>query len=205
MKTYFSYLLIAVFAFLFIAAAPDAGYKPGDKARDFKLKNIDGKMVSLSDYKDAKGFILTFTCNHCPFAKAYEERIIALNSKYAAKGYPVIAINPNDPNREPDDSFDNMVMRAKDKKYSFPYLFDESQEIAKAYGATRTPHIFILSKKGNELTVEYVGAIDDNADDASAVKTKYTENALDQLLAGKKAEPNLTKAVGCTIKWKPAN
>jgi thiol-disulfide isomerase/thioredoxin len=148
---------------------------------------------------------LTFTCNHCPFAKAYEERIIALNSKYAAKGYPVIAINPNDPNREPDDSFDNMVMRAKDKKYSFPYLFDESQEIAKAYGATRTPHIFILSKKGNELTVEYVGAIDDNADDASAVKTKYTENALDQLLAGKKAEPNLTKAVGCTIKWKPAN
>ena len=205
MKTNLSYLFLALFAFLFIAAAPDAGYKPGDKARDFKLKNIDGKMVSLADYKNVKGFIVAFTCNHCPFAKAYEERIIALNNKYAAKGYPVIAINPNDPNREPDDSFDNMVIRAKDKKYPFPYLLDESQEIAKAYGATRTPHIYILSKKENELTVEYIGAIDDNADDASAVRTKYTENALDQLLSGKKVEPNFTKVVGCTIKWKPAN
>src|SRR3954468_19878687 len=109
MKANISYLFIALFAFLFIAAAPDAGYKPGDKARDFKLKNIDGKMVSLTDYKNAKGFIVTFTCNHCPFAKAYEDRIIALDKQYAAKGFPVIAINPNDPAKEPDDSFNNMV------------------------------------------------------------------------------------------------
>src|SRR5437764_553070 len=143
MRTNISYLFIALFAFLFIAAAPDAGYKPGDKARDFKLKNVDGKMMSLADYKDAKGFIVTFTCNHCPFAKAYEDRIIALHTKYAAKGYPVVAINPNDKDREPDDSFDNMVIRAKDKKYPFAYLYDESQEIAKAYGATRTPHVYI--------------------------------------------------------------
>src|SRR5689334_10664874 len=129
---------VALIAFLFIAATPPAGYNVGDKARDFKLKNVDGKMVSLADYKDTKGFIVTFTCNHCPFAKAYEDRIIALHNKYASKGYPVVAINPNDKDREPEDSFDNMVIRAKDKKYSFPYLYDESQEIAKAYGATRT-------------------------------------------------------------------
>ena len=203
MKIKFISSFIALIAFLFIAATPPTGYNVGDKARDFKLKNVDGKMVSLTDYKDAKGFIVTFTCNHCPFAKAYEQRIIDLHNKYASKGYPVVAINPNDKDREPEDSFDNMVNRAKDKKYPFPYLYDESQEIAKAYGATRTPHIYILSKKGNELTVEYIGAIDDNADDASAVKVKYAEDALVILLANKKPDPNFTKAVGCTIKWKP--
>jgi peroxiredoxin len=202
MRTKFFSLAAAAFALLFIAAAPNTGYNVGDKARDFKLKNVDGKMLSLADYKDAKGFIVTFTCNHCPFAKAYEDRIIALHNKYAAKGYPVVAINPNDKDKAPDDSFDGMVVRAKEKKFPFAYLYDESQEIAQAYGATRTPHIYILSKKGNDLTVEYIGAIDDNADDASAVTTKYVENAVDNLLAGKKAEPSFTKAVGCTIKWK---
>ena len=202
-KTKFISLVFSLFALCFIAAAPDAGYKVGDNARDFKLKNVDGKMMSLADYKDAKGFIVTFTCNHCPFAKAYEDRIIDLHNKYAAKGYPVVAINPNDKDKAPDDSFDNMVVRAKEKKFPFAYLYDESQEIARAYGATRTPHIYVLSKKGNDLTVEYIGAIDDNADDASAVKVKYAENALDNLLAGKKADPNFTKAIGCTIKWKP--
>lgn len=195
-------LFAIAFAFLFIAAAPNAGYNVGDKARDFKLKNVDGKMMSLADYKDAKGFIVTFTCNHCPFAVKYEDRLIALHNKYAAKGYPVVAINPNDKDKAPDDSFDGMVVRAKEKSFPFAYLYDESQEIAKTYGATRTPHIYILSKKGNDLMIEYIGAIDDNADDASAVTTKYTENALDNLLAGKKADPNFTKAVGCTIKWK---
>jgi peroxiredoxin len=202
MKSNIRYLFIALFAFLFIAAAPDAGYKPGDKARDFKLKNVDMKMVSLADYKDAKGFIVTFTCNHCPFAKAYEDRLIDLHKKYAAKGYPVVAINPNDKDRAPDDSFEAMTVRAKEKNFPFAYLYDESQEIAKAYGATRTPHIYILSKKENDLTVEYIGAIDDNSDDASAVTKKYAENALDNLIAGKKPETNFTKAIGCTIKWK---
>src|SRR3954471_11642766 len=112
MKTKFVSLGIIICSFLFIAAAPDAGYAPGSKATDFKLKNIDGKMVSLTDYKNAKGFIVVFTCNHCPFAKAYESRIIALDKQYAAKGFPVVAINPNDPSRDADDSFDNMVARA---------------------------------------------------------------------------------------------
>src|SRR3954464_46034 len=114
------------------------GYRVGDTAKDFKLKNVDGKMVSLADYQSAKGFIIVFTCNHCPFAKAYESRIMDLNKKYAGKGFPVIAINPNDPKIEAEDSFDNMVKIAKEKNYTFPYLFDETQENAMAYGATRT-------------------------------------------------------------------
>jgi glutathione peroxidase-family protein len=187
---------------LFNAFMPSPGYQVGDKAKDFKLKNVDGKMVSLADYKDAKGFIVVFTCNHCPFAKAYEERIIALQNKYAAKGFPVVAINPNDVSAEPEDSYDNMVKRAQDKNYPFAYLYDESQNYAKEYGATRTPHVFVLSKKDKDLTVEYIGAIDDNVDDPSAVKTKYVENAVDELLAGKKVSTNSTKAIGCTIKWK---
>jgi peroxiredoxin len=202
MKIKFVSLLAALVATLFVYAAPPAGYTVGDKARDFKLKNVDGKTISLADYKDAKGYIVTFTCNHCPFAIKYEDRIIDLHNKYAAKGYPVVAINPNDKDRSPDDSFEKMIVRAKEKKFPFAYLYDESQEIAKAYGATRTPHIYILSKKGNDLTVEYIGAIDDNTDDPTAVQTKYVENALDNLLAGKKADPGFTKAVGCTIKWK---
>ena len=139
--------------FLLFAFAKPAtnGYAVGDKARDFKLKNVDGKMVSLSDYKDAKGFIVTFTCNHCPFAIAYQDRIIALHKKYAAKGYPVVAINSNSPDVEPVDSYDNMIVRAKEKQFTFAYLFDETQDIAKAYGAMRTPHVYILSKKNNEF------------------------------------------------------
>lgn len=185
-----------------VQAQQDAGYKAGDTATDFKLKNVDGKMVSLADYKQAKGFIVVFTCNHCPFSKAYEQRIMDLDKKYAPLGYPVIAINPNDPVVEPEDSYENMVTLAKEKGYSFPYLFDESQQTAKMYGAKRTPHIYLLSKNAAKLTVEYVGAIDDNFDDASAVKEKYLENALTALQSGKKPAVTSTKAIGCGIKWK---
>ncbi len=178
------------------------GYNVGDKATDFKLKNIDGKMVSMADYKDAKGFIVVFTCNHCPFAKAYEDRIIALNAKYATKGYPVIAINPNDPNAVAEDNYTTMQQRAKAKNYSFPYLVDSTQNIAHTYGATRTPHVFVLQKSGSDFLVKYIGAIDDNSDDATAVKDKYVENAVDNLLAGKAVNPTSTKAIGCGIKWK---
>ena len=184
------------------AFMPSPGYMAGDKAKDFKLKNVDGKMVSMADYKDAKGFIVIFTCNHCPFSQAYEDRIVALHKTYSVKGYPVIAINPNDENIEPEDSFDGMVARAKQKNFPFAYLYDQSQYYAKEYGATRTPHAFVLSRSGKDLMVEYVGGIDDNVDDASAVTKKYVENAVDELLAGKKVSTAFTKAVGCTIKWK---
>ncbi len=204
MKKVFLFLTVMAAMTALNAFAPPAGYQVGDKAKDFKLKNVDGKMVSLADYKSAKGFIVVFTCNHCPYAKLYESRIIDLDKKYAAKGYPVIAINPNDPSIEAEDSFDNMVQRAKEKSYPFPYLFDQTQEYAQAYGAVRTPHVFVLNKKGSDLIVEYIGAIDDNTEVPTAVKTKYVENAVNELLAGKKVTTTSTKAVGCGIKWKKA-
>jgi len=189
-------------ALVFATAFAPSGYNIGDKAIDFKLKNIDNKMVSLADYKDAKGFIVVFTCNHCPFAKAYEDRIIALDTKYRTKGYPVIAINPYDPTAVAEDNFETMQQRAKAKNYAFPYLVDETQNIAKTYGATRTPHVFVLQKSGTDYIVKYEGAIDDNSDDASAVKEKYVENAVDALLSGKPVTTTTTKAIGCGIKWK---
>lgn len=188
--------------FLFFQLYAGEGYKVGDKATDFDLKNVDEKNVSMVNYPDAKGFIIVFTCNHCPYAKMYEDRIIALNKMYASKGYPVIAINPNDPTNYPDDSYENMQKRAKEKKYSFPYLVDATQEIAAAYGAAKTPHIYILQKNQSDLTVKYIGAIDDNSSDASKVKVKYVEDALNELLTGKEVTTNFTKAIGCSIKWK---
>ena len=184
----------------FILHPTTDGYKVGDKATDFKLKNIDGKMVSLADNKAAKGYIVVFTCNTCPYAKAYESRIIDLNTKYAPQGYPVIAINPNDPAVVPGDSYADM----QKKKYAFPYLVDESQQVAKTFGATRTPHLYVLTKKGADFVVSYIGAIDDNSEDAKLAKTKYVENAMTEILAGKPATTNSTKAIGCTIKWKQA-
>jgi peroxiredoxin len=184
----------------FISRPVADGYQVGDKAADFKLKNIDGKMVSLADNKAAKGYIVVFTCNTCPFAKAYESRIVDLNAKYASKGYPVVAINPNDPAVAPGDSYADM----QKKKYAFPYLVDESQQVAKAYGATRTPHLYVLTRKGSDFVVSYIGAIDDNSEDPKLVKTKYVENAMTEILAGKPATTSSTKAIGCTIKWKRA-
>jgi peroxiredoxin len=181
------------------ASYPSNGYKVGDKARDFNLKSVDGKQYSLAGMKDAQGYIVVFTCNHCPFAKAYEDRIIALHNKYASKGYPVIAINPNDKDLEPSDNYENMQKRAKEKQYPFVYLYDETQEIARTYGATRTPHVYLLDKS---QTVRYIGAIDDNSEEPSAVREKYLENAIDALIAGKPVATPETKAIGCGIKWK---
>ena len=175
------------------------GYKVGDKATDFKLKSVDNKMYSMADYKDAKGFIVVFTCNHCPFAVKYEDRIIDLAKKYKSKGYVLLAINPNDPAAQPEDSFELMQKRAKEKKFTFPYLFDEGQKIYPQYGATKTPHVFLLDKN---LVVKYIGAIDDNVEDASQVKEKYLENAIAALEKGEEPTPNTTKAIGCSIKVK---
>lgn len=178
------------------------GYKIGEDAKDFNLKNIDGNMTSLKDNKDAKGFIVVFTCNHCPFAKAYEQRIIDLDKKFRPLGFPVIAINSNDPKIVPDDSFDNMVKTAKEKSYPFPYLFDETQEVAKAFGATKTPHVYILNKNKAKYTVSYIGAIDNNTDNPDKADKKYVEDAVNQLLAGQTVTVTETKAIGCGIKWK---
>lgn len=196
------FLTLGLATLSFVAFSHAAGYMVGDKAMDFKLQNVDGKYVSLADYKDAKGFIVVFTCNGCPYAKAYQERIIDLDKRYKTKGYPVIAINPNDTDVRPDDKLEAMKQRSKEMGFTFPYLKDATQEVFRAYGATRTPHVYVLTKQEKDLTVSYIGAIDDNYQDASAVKTKYLANAVDALLAGGQPDPNFTKAIGCTIKTK---
>lgn len=186
----------------FIAVSAQAQYKVGQAVADFSLKNVDGKMISLSGLQNAQGAIVVFTCNHCPFSKAYEDRIIELHAKYAGKGYPVVAINPNDAVKSPDDSYEKMQERAKEKKFPFPYIYDESQEVAKAFGAARTPHVFIVKKEAGKWILKYIGAIDNNTEDASSADKKYTEDALADLLAGKDPQVSETKAIGCTIKWK---
>ena len=193
-------IVLLISAFTKNKTNDSSGYQIGDIATDFKLMNIDGNMVSLADFKNAKGFIVIFTCNTCPYAVAYEDRVEALNKKYADQGYPVIAIMPNNTDVKPGDSFESMQARAKAKGFTFPYLMDEGQKVYPQYGATKTPHVYILqrTKKGNE--VMYIGAIDDNYQDASAVSKKYVENALDALLNGKEIEEKETRAIGCSIK-----
>ena len=198
-------IIPAALLVLFISAftlknTTQKGYGIGDVAADFSLKNIDNRMVSLADYKDAKGFIITFTCNTCPFAVMYEDRIQALNEKYGFQGYPVIAIMPNNTDVKPGDALPEMKKRAEEKGFTFPYLMDEGQKVYPKFGATKTPHIYVLekSKKGN--VVKYIGAIDDNHKDAAAVKVKFVENAVDALLKGEEVVQKETKAIGCSIK-----
>jgi peroxiredoxin len=184
------------------AKAQTGGYKIGDVAADFSLKNINGKTVSLADMKSAKGYIVVFTCNTCPYAVAYEDRIIALNKKYAVQGYPVIAINPNDPVAQPADTYEKMQEKAKSEGFNFPYLMDPNHVITKQFGASRTPHVFILQKTDKGNVVQYIGAIDSDTEGKSADKVNYVEAAIDAVASGKKPAVTTTKAIGCTIKWK---
>jgi len=200
MKTIkFPLVLMCVVALL---SFENPSYEVGDSVTDFKLKNVDGKMVSLSDYSDKKGAIVIFDCNTCPYSKAYNDRIIGLNDKYASKGYPVITINPNDPEISPGDSFKEMASQAKKKGYEFPYLQDESQQVARSFGATNTPHVFVLKKDGPNFRVAYIGTIDNNSRDGSVATKKYVEEAVDALLGDKSIPTTRTKAIGCGIKWK---
>ena len=196
-----------VFINLFILAlfsqALGQGYVVGDKAENFKLKNVDGEYISLYNYTPAeKGAIVIFTCNHCPYAVAYEDRIIETDRKFRSKGYPVIAINPNDPELVPEDSFEKMQVRAREKSFPYPYLLDKTQEVYKMYGAKRTPHVYLLNKENGDFMVSYIGTIDDNYKDASAVEKQYLDDAVTALLNGDKPNPDFTKAIGCTIKDK---
>ncbi|ARV07856.1 thioredoxin family protein [Polaribacter sp. SA4-10] len=177
-----------------------SGYNIGDRVEDFSLKNIDDKMVSLSSFDEAKGFVIIFTCNTCPYSVANEDRIIALDQKYKSKGFPVIAINPNDLAAISGDSFEKMKVRASEKEFTFPYLFDEGQQVYPKFGATKTPHVYIVTK--STMKVEYIGAIDNSSRNPNAVTEKYVENALDALLSGKKIEKTTTRAIGCSIKVK---
>ena len=186
----------------FLSQAQNATLKAGDTAPDFKLKNVDGKEVSFNSFPKAKGYIVVFTCNTCPYAVGYEQRIIDLDNKFRPQGYPVIAINPNDPEASTADTFDKMQELAKNKKYPFPYLFDAGQKVTDQYGAKRTPHLFIISKTAKGNVVEYVGAIDNDPEGNNAQKTKYAEDVIASLKSNQKPTITQTKEIGCTVKRK---
>jgi len=175
------------------------GYSVGDIAEDFNLLNVDGKYVSMADYEEANGYIITFTCNHCPYAVFYEDRLIELHNKYAPLGYHVIAIMPNDPEVKPADSYNNMKIRADEKAFPFAYLYDKGQKIYPIYGATKTPHVYLLD---SEHKVKYIGAIDDSPKDAAEVEETFLSDAIDALISGNDPDPAMTKAIGCSIKTK---
>ncbi|WP_128546294.1 thioredoxin family protein [Larkinella soli] len=196
--------ITAAFAFIGLPAPVDQArtYAIGDFVNDFRLKNVDGRMVALNDYRNGQGVVIVFTTNHCPFAKAYEERIIALDRKYAPQGFPLVAIQPNDPTAYVEDSFENMQVRAKEKGYSFPYLVDESQAVAQAFGASRTPQAYVLKRTGDRFRVEYAGMIDDSPQDPAGVKRRFVEEAVGNLLGGRPVVTSTTRPIGCAIKWK---
>lgn len=173
--------------------------KLGDSAADFSLKGTDGKIYSLKDFQGAKALVVIFSCNHCPYVKAYEDRMIQIQKDYQAKGVRFLAINSNDSANYPQDSFESMVERAKEKSFNFPYLHDQTQEIAKKYEATHTPHLFVFDAARR---LAYTGKIDDNWENPSAVAKNYLRDALDDLAAGKAPRLAETHAIGCTIKWK---
>ena len=200
MKKIILLLMLAFSAFL--AQAQTTTLKAGDTAPDFKLKNVDNKEVSFASFPKAKGYIVVFTCNTCPYAVGYEQRIIDLDKKFKPQGYPVIAINPNDPEASKADTFDKMQDWAKEKKYPFPYLLDPGQKITDEYGAKRTPHIFIVSKTAKGNVVEYVGAIDNDPEGTKADKVKYAEDVIAALKSNQKPAVTQTKEIGCTVKRK---
>lgn len=189
-------LTLTIIIALAVNTLAQNGYKVGDIATDFKLIGTDDKSHSIQDYSEAKAIVVIFTCNHCPYSVAYEDRIIALQKTYKSKGVQVIAINPNNPKTYESDSFENMKIRAKEKGFNFPYLFDDGQNIYPQYGATKTPHVFLLNAKRE---VKYIGAID-NSTDVENVSKKYLEKAINSLLNGKKIKTTSTKAIGCSIK-----
>lgn len=189
-------------ALLFILASPmQAQLKIGDKAPDFKLRNVDNSWVALKDYSDQKGVVVIFSCNHCPYVKLYEERYVALQEEFGPRKFPLVAINSNDSTIVAEDGFSYMVQNAAEKGFNFPYLLDDKQ-LFKAYGATRTPHVYLLKNDGKHFTVAYIGAIDDNPQDASDVKDRYLAQAIEAVLKGEQPSPAETRAVGCTIKFK---
>lgn len=195
-------LLVWSLAQSMVLAQMPKGYNLGDAVANFHLKGVDGRTVSLTDYKAQKGLIVVFTSNHCPFSKTYEDRLIALDRKFAPQGYPVLAIMPNDPLAYEEDSFENMKTRAQNKAYPYAYTIDETQSTARTFGATRTPQVYVLKQTGGQFILEYVGTIDDNPQDSASVQRRYVDEAVSNLLAGRPVQSPMTKPIGCAIKWK---
>ena len=176
---------------------------PSEKVvSDFNLRNTAGKISSLKDFPNAKGFIVVFTCNHCPFAKLYPERLNQLNTKYKPLGVPLIAISSSDTLIHEEDTFAEMVKHSREKKFNFPYLYDNTQAVAREFGAQKTPHAFVIWKEHNSWNVKYNGAIDDNGAEPSKVIHPYVADAVDALLSGKQVLVSETKSIGCSINLK---
>jgi len=169
---------------------------------DFRLRNVDGKWTSLHDYPDAKGFIIVFTCNHCPFAKLYPARLNELNQKYLPLGIPLIAISSSDTVSYEEDSWEKMVEKAQKEHFSFPYLFDADQHTAKDFGAQRTPHAFVIWKEAGVYKIKYNGAVDDNGAEPQSVKKHYISEAVDALLQGLEVPVKETRSIGCQINFR---
>lgn len=171
----------------------------GDEAIPFSLPGVDGEARSLSEYQDRAAVAVIFTCNHCPYARAWEDRIVLIQNDYKDRGVQVLAINANDADKYPDDGFTQMQKRAEEKNFNFPYLQDESQELAVAYDAERTPEVFLFD---GDRKLAYHGAVDDNYDDPNAVRENYLRDAIEAVLSGEGPSVSETRPVGCTIKWK---
>lgn len=204
-KHLLTFLLVAAVGTLAVTSfkgdkTADYGYTIGSEAADINLLNTDNTMVSYDSFPDAKGFIVIFTCNTCPYAVASEDRIIALDAEFKSQGYPVIAINPNDPAVQPADTFELMQQKAADKGFTFPYLFDASKTVYAEYGARKTPHVYLLQKENGKKIVKYIGAIDDNVRNGDAVKERFLANAVNELIQGKEISVKETKAIGCSVK-----
>jgi len=166
---------------------------------NFSLKNIDGTYISLTDYKEAKGFIIVFTCNHCPFAKLYPPRFNELNTRYKPLGIPLIAISSTDTIMYEEDTYSRMVKKALKEKFNFPYLFDEDQSVAKNFNAQKTPHAFVIWKENEKWIIKYSGAIDDNGAEPKKVKTHFVKDAVEDLLNNREIKVSETKSIGCQI------
>ncbi|MCX6293935.1 MAG: thioredoxin family protein [Sphingobacteriales bacterium] len=191
--------IISIFTFVLIIKS----FAQNDTTSlDFSLKNVDGNLVSLKDYSDAKGFIIIFTCNHCPFAKLYPKRLNKLKKKYSNKGFPLLAISSTDTILYAEDTYDNMVIKANKEKFNFPYLYDETQSVAKLYKAERTPQAFVLFKENKTWVIKYNGAIDDNGAEPKKVKVDYVSDAVDALLKNQKVLITETKSIGCKIMFR---
>lgn len=165
----------------------------------FSLMGVDDKIYSLDDFSEKKILIVIFSCNHCPYVQAYEDRIIILQNEFEKVGVQIIAINSNDDVKYPDDSFDEMKKRSSARGFNFPYLRDESQAVAKAFGATHTPQIFLFDNNGK---LKYEGKIDDNWREPERVKSLYLREAILEILGNKEVSVPETFSIGCTIKWK---
>jgi len=171
----------------------------GSKAPDFSLPGVDGKTYSLASFKDAKVLVVLFTCNHCPYVIGSEDRIIKFYNDYAPRGVALVGINSNETEQHPLDSFDHMKERAKERNFKFPYIRDESQQVALAYGALRTPHFYVFDA---DRKLRYTGRMDDNPRNPGKETTHELRDALDAILAGKTPAVPLTNPIGCNVKWK---